>query len=353
MQDQGFNGTGSRFNSRFEAGSPIYAKQLNDLAAGVQAALPQPYCGTGPSVSFTAGGAVIASQFDTSDGSGIVQQFQCVISSETTGSGESAVTKYFLKIAKGNITTVASGFPFTQGINSPGSGTEQPDQPPYYVTPSEQVCIFDAAISPLESRTSGSDINSIWFAAGGKFELDPEVGHYYVTASFFDYNDLLDWYADEALIHTHEPWVSIVPNSGSSYNSIFARNTPHIVTDYLRTGNAALGWAPGTDGIMPTSIGYSMKVIARINWDAEKEVWKIAQELIGPITLDYPVICNTLFQDGGPAAPGVVYGTFLTDKFIGTIYNFNYLAKFADSSFDDSDILDPAVVEWWYDVKTI
>lgn len=60
MQDAGFNGTGSRFNSRFEAGSPIYAKQLNDLAAGVQASLPQPYVGVGPSVSFTAGGAVIA-----------------------------------------------------------------------------------------------------------------------------------------------------------------------------------------------------------------------------------------------------------------------------------------------------
>ena len=60
MQDAGFNGTGSRFNSRFEAGSPIYAKQLNDLAAGVQASLPQPYTGIGSSVSFTAGGAVIS-----------------------------------------------------------------------------------------------------------------------------------------------------------------------------------------------------------------------------------------------------------------------------------------------------
>lgn len=64
MQDEGFNGTGSRFNSRFEAGSPIYAKQLNDLASGVQASLPQPYTGIGPSVSFTAGGAVISGMYD-------------------------------------------------------------------------------------------------------------------------------------------------------------------------------------------------------------------------------------------------------------------------------------------------
>ena len=68
MQDQGFNGTGSRFNSRFEAGSPIYAKQLNDLATGVQAGLPQPYVGYGPSVSFTPGGAVIAGVWDDNVG---------------------------------------------------------------------------------------------------------------------------------------------------------------------------------------------------------------------------------------------------------------------------------------------
>jgi hypothetical protein len=64
MQDQGFSGTGSRFNSRFEAGSPIYAKQLNDLATGIQASLPQPYIGSGPSVSYTPGGAVITGWTD-------------------------------------------------------------------------------------------------------------------------------------------------------------------------------------------------------------------------------------------------------------------------------------------------
>jgi len=71
MNDSGFNGTGSRFNSRFEAGSPIYAKQLNDLAAGVQAALPQPYVGYGPSVSYTPGGGIIAGYMeDTPVGDG-------------------------------------------------------------------------------------------------------------------------------------------------------------------------------------------------------------------------------------------------------------------------------------------
>jgi hypothetical protein len=61
MDDVGFNGTGSRFNSRFESGSPILAKQLNDLAAGLQASLPMPYLGDGASVSYTPGGSIITS----------------------------------------------------------------------------------------------------------------------------------------------------------------------------------------------------------------------------------------------------------------------------------------------------
>jgi hypothetical protein len=57
--DLGFNGSGSRFNSRFGAGEPILAKQLNDLASGVQTGLPMPYLGEGPSISFTSGGTII------------------------------------------------------------------------------------------------------------------------------------------------------------------------------------------------------------------------------------------------------------------------------------------------------
>jgi hypothetical protein len=61
LEDLGFNGTGSRFNGRFESGSPILAKQLNDLAAGLQASLPMPYLGEGSSVSYLPGGSLITS----------------------------------------------------------------------------------------------------------------------------------------------------------------------------------------------------------------------------------------------------------------------------------------------------
>jgi len=57
--DLGFNGSGSRFNSRFGSGEPILAKQLNDLATGIQATTTIPYLGEGPSIAFTSGGTVI------------------------------------------------------------------------------------------------------------------------------------------------------------------------------------------------------------------------------------------------------------------------------------------------------
>lgn len=76
MEDLGFSGTGSRSNSRFEAGSPIQAKQLNDLAAGLQTGQPMPYLGEGPSVSFTPGGSLITGLTGGAVGGGTIQQFQ-------------------------------------------------------------------------------------------------------------------------------------------------------------------------------------------------------------------------------------------------------------------------------------
>jgi len=60
MDDLGFNGSGSLFvSSRFKAGDPVSAKQLNQLVAAVQTALPMPYLGEGSQVSYTGGGSII------------------------------------------------------------------------------------------------------------------------------------------------------------------------------------------------------------------------------------------------------------------------------------------------------
>lgn len=68
-----YDGNASRFNTRFSPGAPIYAKQLNDLANGVNSAVPQPYVGAGPLISYTPGGAIITGFIDDS----VVAQQAC------------------------------------------------------------------------------------------------------------------------------------------------------------------------------------------------------------------------------------------------------------------------------------
>jgi len=59
MGIQGTNGTGNQFSDRFASGDVISASQLNDLINGISTALPQPYLGAGPNISFGSGGTII------------------------------------------------------------------------------------------------------------------------------------------------------------------------------------------------------------------------------------------------------------------------------------------------------
>lgn len=61
MGIQGTDGTGNQFSNRFASGDVISAGQLNDLINGISTALPQPYLGDGPNISYGSGGTVITS----------------------------------------------------------------------------------------------------------------------------------------------------------------------------------------------------------------------------------------------------------------------------------------------------
>jgi hypothetical protein len=108
MEDIGFNGSGSKFNSRFESGGPIYAKQLNDLSYGIQAGLPMPYLGEGPSVSFTPGGALITGTRSNTDVTAPVKTFQ-QFEMRTAVDAESG--NQVLQIAKGTVNFTQSTMP--------------------------------------------------------------------------------------------------------------------------------------------------------------------------------------------------------------------------------------------------
>ena len=349
MEDIGFNGTGSKFNTRFGSNSSIMGKQLNDMSYGIQAGLPQPNVGSGQSISFTPGGALFTPESDPNvfgryQYNADPPQFKCVVFIDPSGGPEQL--KYYLKIARGNITACGTHMPFTQGTGA-GTGSQFFYQDDFAV-PDRQRMIFDVAISPVGSRTAGpiADSQSAWMASNGKFELDPEIGTYYVTASFFDYDDQLNWYQDETLINNHEPWISIVEATGQSKNNIFAEGRVSQISNYICGGGGELG---ESYGIFPTMLGYSMKVIARIVWKPELEMWDVRQELLGPITLDIPMVGMTNYDDVAPSTTNP-YETYKNAKFISTIMNFNYIEKFKDSGFTNSDIL---AGEWWYDPKDI
>ena len=94
MNDVGFSGTSNLFANRFKAGEPISAGQLNDIISGVSTALPLPYIGEGPVVSYTPGGANILSA-DNSITRSIIQQFQIRVNK--SGSG------FQLRVAQGRV----------------------------------------------------------------------------------------------------------------------------------------------------------------------------------------------------------------------------------------------------------
>lgn len=335
------------FNNSAVQGS-FESRALNKLGAGIDMAST----GFSNDVQYTeaTNGTVYGLGQQVYDTTGnYIPQFWCEIFDEPTVEAPT-VSKYFLRIAKGNVTyTPTLSFPFTQGTAS-GSVTEIPEN----VFPSTQLCIFDVAVSPIGSRTYGSDLKSIWFANGGKYELDTEVGSYYVTLSYLDYNDELDWFADESLIHGNKPWVSIVASTGDSKNAIFSTCTSTMIADYIALGSwdgSNLG-PRGSMGLFPTRIGYSMKVIARISWNATTNAWTVVQEMVGPITFDQNPIVHNLVDTTNRDL--TFYQLQIVAQFSSTLYNKNYVdTKFKETSFPDSDILDSATVEWWYDVKTV
>jgi hypothetical protein len=192
-------------------------------------------------------------------------------------------------------------------------------------------------------------------ASNGKFELDPEAVSYYVTVSLLEYNDKLNWYSDNAFIQ-FQPWVSILKKTGASKTAIFSPCYATTVTDYIyTTPSDGSGFSKsGSAGYLPTLIGYQMKVIARIDWNATDEMWTVRQEMVGPISLESNP-CSAVHYNNQADPPSPIYSDYETakaNKFSQVIGNYNYVnSVFKDTTFDnDSDIL---ANEWWYDPKTI
>ena len=285
MEDQGFNGSGSRFNSRFEAGAPIQAKQLNDLAAGVQSALPMPYLGEGPSVSFTPGGAVIADNRPAIEqpkpAASIVQQFQMRIIS-VEGSER-------LQIAKGTVSFTQSNMPrVRQGAHS--------DQRQGWIS---KVALYGSGVTVTPGQG-----DPLWMDGNGYYSFS-NAGTYYVTISKFDITSEFDD-SDSALLNAEAPWISIVPAGDDIENIIFSETGPSeyvnktnvqkmVGYDAMSTGLSGDWGNCHTTWFNPVKWGYALKLIGIVtvtNTVGQGFSISIDQHIVGPIDLQIPVLFN-------------------------------------------------------------
>lgn len=285
MEDQGFNGSGSRFNSRFEAGAPIQAKQLNDLAAGVQSALPMPYLGQGPSVSFTPGGAVITDNRPAAEqiepAASIVQQFQ-MRTVVVDGNAR-------LQIAKGTVSFTQSNMPRIRlGAHS--------DQRQGWI---RKVALYGSGVSV----TPGAG-DPAWMDGNGYYSFS-NVGTYYVTISKFDITSEFDD-SDSALLNAEAPWVSIFPAGDAIENIIFSETGPSeyvnktnvqkmVGYDAMSTGLSGDWGNCHTTWFNPVKWGYALKLIGIVtvtNPAGQGFVISLDQHIVGPIDLQIPVLFN-------------------------------------------------------------
>ena len=364
MEDQGFNGSGSRFNSRFEAGAPIQAKQLNDLAAGVQSALPMPYLGEGPSVSFTPGGAVITDNRPAIEqvqpSASIVQQFQ-MRTIVVDGSAR-------LQIAKGTVSFTQSNMPrVRQGGHN--------DQRQGWIS---KVAVFGSNVS----LTSAAG-DPAWMDGNGYYSFD-SAGTYYVTISKFDISSEFDD-TDSALLNAEAPWVSIFKAGEPMEAKILSQTGPseyvnktnvHKMTGYDAASTGLSGdWGNcHTTWFNPTKWGYSVKLIGIVtatNVVGEGISLTLDQHIVGPIDLQIPclfngtTLCNqddlneindpyNLNKNSEPKWSDIVNSNQLTElatisasntdwyeEFVGpadwTAYNYSYLIPASCANQDDGN----------------
>jgi hypothetical protein len=282
MGTDAFNGSGSRFNSRFVQGEQTYAKQLNDLAAGVQASLPTPYLGGGTVVSYIPGGSIITSLPDQQASSSFnIEQFKVVVDGNN------------LKIAKGRVlarTLTSSPTPFpTQLV---------------------EYSLNFVAVYPTGARSSGSIANSPWMTSDG-FVILTNYAHggadtycVYIIRNQFESETGTPGYPYAAVMvpgsdaeNKSRPWFPAATHGDVvAWRHIFVYQTATVSTldpPYEVTFNGEIS----QDDKLVNYNCQRVKV-ATVNWNTDTNSWDVTQHLIGTITLpDQMISTGTLRYD--------------------------------------------------------
>lgn len=275
MQDQGFQGTGSRFCSRFEAGSPILAKQLNDLAAGVQATMPTPYLGEGASVSYLPGGSIITTQPSISPSQTQIFPFQVSIQKNGTEFQATIVRGFIISAnAQASVDAPTSDVLTFNGITN---GT-------YFAN--------KIAVYPAGSLTNGTDSNSAYMNSGGYVVMPSTTADVYfcVIRNVFAPDDgsglpagmIKGWPYVGVIVSGSDADVKTFPVSGTdeiNYKAEIGAGVQEI--DVYEPGSSEpvvynlWGTSPQDGVLRLENYNWSRLIFAKASWDGSQ--WNVTQ----------------------------------------------------------------------------
>jgi hypothetical protein len=297
MGTDSFNGSGSRFNSRFVQGEEIYAKQLNDLAAGLQASLPTPYLGGGTVVSYIPGGSIITSLPD----SGQQQTY------EPPDGGEVQLT-----IPNPEIPGVAQAKVAKLSAIIQDYWTTRP------LVVTAEFYLTGVWAYPTGSKTAGTVTNSPWMDNGG-----------FVTVKNAANGGADNWgvYIVRQPLNKPEmgesPRVVIMSDDPSVSDDAFEKTTPWGdagTSDVIQLYSIAHATAINVDGSFagnfvdnfsnyPSQYNYNCQrvKIASMVWDGSSS-WMVFQYLSGSVTMPNTVqYSGSVIYTGAPAPSPDLY----------------------------------------------
>lgn len=163
MDDLGFQGTGSRFNTRFGAGDDIYASQLNGLASGIQSALGMPYLGAGQSVSFVPGGNIITGPSPVENAIGAAINFNF---------GEKYVNHYQIQVGTMFLDSVLIPTPILKVAK--GGNVYRPEDSACATNNSANDIYTDGSLAVIP----GIDPTSVWASNDGYIIIEPGTTYF-------------------------------------------------------------------------------------------------------------------------------------------------------------------------------
>jgi len=357
IKDSGFQGDGSLFTSRFEANAPLYASQLNSLAAGIQTALVMPYLGEGPQISYTSSGTIVTNHPAPPAYTGTAKLVPWTVEVQTETDGET--TNYFLRTVRGICNYTWSEFPFSPKTTTT-SGLPYLDLNGNRVYDNECI-VTDYAVYPSGSYREGTESTSGWMGGNAaiqiKNESDGGSDVWYVTVSKLDWWNKFNWNDADRLQDKERPWVSVFAEGSEADTKILkpTQNSFSLHRLFLPQAPFPVSSPQSTDtlqgNVVAKHIGYDVKKVAAIIWEHGEDPavgnWVVVQYILHQVEIAIPYQQQTIWDyfiwNSSPPVNDYQYA--VDAHFVGSIDNLTLrsgLSSITGYTINSDN--------WWYDI---